>query len=116
IRKDIISSARKVLRKVIGETGQQALGAFIENYFQKIQPKFSSNTFSESTNTYKNVVQVAAAYQDDSQLVDARLILRDNFDVVFSKYPEALMFGEDSGSIGDVNQGLAGLQEKFGAT
>ena len=116
IRKDIISSARKVLRKVIGETGQQALGAFIENYFQKIQPKFSSNTFSESTNTYKNVVQVAAAYQDDSQMVDARLILRDNFDAVFSKYPEALIFGEDSGHIGDVNQGLEGLQEKFGAT
>lgn len=116
IRKDIISSARKVLRKVIGETGQQTLGAFIENYFQKIQPKFSSNTYSESNNTYKNVAQVAAAYQDDSQMVDARLILRDNFDAVFSKYPEALIFGEDSGHIGDVNQGLEGLQEKFGTT
>jgi len=116
IRKDIISSARKVLRKVIGETGQQTLGAFIENYFQKIQPKFSSNTYSESNNTYKNVAQVAAAFQDDSQMVDARLILRDNFDAVFSKYPEALIFGEDSGHIGDVNQGLEGLQEKFGTT
>src|SRR5690554_7551357 len=116
IRKDIISSARKVLRKVIGETGQQTLGAFIENYFQKIQPKFSSNTYSESNNSYKNVSQVAAAYQDDSQMVDARLILRDNFDAVFSKYPEALIFGEDSGHIGDVNQGLEGLQEKFGTT
>ncbi len=116
IRKDIISGARKILRKIIGEAGQQTLRTFIEDYFRKIQPKFSSNTYSESSSSYKNVPQVAAAYQDDSQMVDARLILRDNFDAIFNKHPEVLIFGEDSGHIGDVNQGLEGLQEKFGAT
>src|SRR5690554_6617403 len=116
IRKDILSGARKILRKIIGEAGQQPLGTFIEDYFRKIQPKFSSNTYSESSSSYKNVSQVAAAYQDDSQMVDARLILRDNFDAIFNKHPEVLIFGEDSGHIGDVNQGLEGLQEKFGAT
>jgi len=116
IRKDILSGARKILRKIIGETGQQTLGVFIEDYFRKIQPKFSSNTYSESSSSYKNVPQIAAAYQDDSQMVDARLILRDNFDAIFNKHPEVLIFGEDSGHIGDVNQGLEGLQEKFGAT
>src|SRR5690606_28332943 len=35
-------------------------------------------------------------------------------DAIFSKYPESLIFGEDSGHIGDVNQGLEGLQEKYG--
>src|SRR5690606_23649970 len=80
----------------------------------KIQPKFSSNTYSESSSSYKNVSQVAAAYQDDSQMVDARLILRDNFDAIFNKHPEVLIFGEDSGNIGDVNQGLEGMQEKYG--
>ncbi|HLW42404.1 MAG TPA: thiamine pyrophosphate-dependent enzyme [Flavobacterium sp.] len=116
IRKDILSGARKILRKIIGEAGQQPLGTFIEDYFRKIQPKFSSNTYSESSSSYKNVPQIAAAYQDDSQMVDARLILRDNFDAIFNKHPEVLIFGEDSGHIGDVNQGLEGLQEKFGAT
>ena len=47
-------------------------------------------------------------------MVDARLILRNNFDVLFAKYPETLIFGEDSGNIGDVNQGLEGMQEKYG--
>ncbi len=42
------------------------------------------------------------------------MILRDNFDAIFTKYPEALIFGEDAGNIGDVNQGLVGLQEKYG--
>ena len=46
--------------------------------------------------------------------VDARIILRDNFDKLLSKYPELIIFGEDCGKIGDVNQGLEGLQEKHG--
>ena len=48
--------------------------------------------------------------------MDARIILRDNFDALFTKYPEAMVFGEDSGKIGDVNQGLEGMQAKYGET
>ena len=40
--------------------------------------------------------------------------MRDNFDAILSKYKNVLIFGEDSGQIGDVNQGLEGLQEKYG--
>lgn len=114
IRKDIISSARKVLRKVIGESGQQTLASFIENYFNKIQPKYSAFTHSESAQTFKNVSNVKPEYNNESELVDARLIIRDNFDAIFKNHPEVLIFGEDAGHIGDVNQGLEGLQEKFG--
>ena len=53
-------------------------------------------------------------YDNTSKLVDGRVILRDNFDKILSKYPEVLIFGEDTGTIGDVNQGLEGLQEKYG--
>ena len=48
--------------------------------------------------------------------MDGRVILRDNFRALFQKYPETLVFGEDSGTIGDVNQGLEGLQAEFGET
>jgi pyruvate/2-oxoglutarate/acetoin dehydrogenase E1 component len=41
-------------------------------------------------------------------------VIRDNFDAIFNKYPETLVFGEDAGHIGDVNQGLEGMQEKYG--
>ena len=47
-------------------------------------------------------------------MVDARIIMRDNFDAIFKKHPETLIFGEDAGYIGDVNQGLEGLQDKYG--
>jgi pyruvate/2-oxoglutarate/acetoin dehydrogenase E1 component len=46
--------------------------------------------------------------------VDARVILRDNFDQLLDSRPEVMIFGEDSGKIGDVNQGLEGLQDKHG--
>lgn len=114
IRKDVITVARKILRKVNGEAGKTQLVAFIEKYFEKIQPKYSKHTYSESTYTYKNVEEIAPVYDEKSENVDARLIIRDNFDAIFAKYPETLIFGEDSGYIGDVNQGLEGLQEKYG--
>ena len=114
IRKDIIATARKVLRKVVGESGQQAMASFVTEYTAKIQPKYSAHTYSESNQTFKNVQQVAPAYADESEWVDARLIIRDNFDKIFESKPEVLIFGEDSGHIGDVNQGLEGMQEKYG--
>lgn len=114
IRKDILSTARKVLRKIIGEDGHGSLVQFIEGYFGKVQPKYSAHTYSESNHTFKNVAHTAAIYDESAETVDARLIIRDNFDAIFNKYPETLIFGEDAGHIGDVNQGLEGLQEKYG--
>src|SRR5690606_5732681 len=114
IRKEILSTARKVVRLVINENSQAELSNWIVSYKEKIQPNFSSHLFSESDATIYSVKEVAPAYDENSENVDARLIIRDNFDAIFTKYPESLIFGEDSGHIGDVNQGLEGLQEKFG--
>ena len=114
IRKDIITTARKVLRLVINESCQSQISQWITNYIAKIQPKFSSHLFSQSDKNVLNIKEVTPIYNDNSELVDARLVLRDNFDAIFSKHPESLIFGEDSGNIGDVNQGLEGMQEKYG--
>jgi len=114
IRKDIITIARKVLRLVINEKGKGNLASWITNYTEKIQPKFSSHLFSQSDKNVLAATTVAPTYDETAEEVDARLVLRDNFDAIFNKYPEALIFGEDAGNIGDVNQGLEGMQEKYG--
>src|SRR5690606_29076823 len=114
IRKEILSTARKVLRLVIGETSHAELANWITNYKEKIQPNFSSHLFSESDNNIFSVQEIKPQYDESAETVDARLVIRDNFDAIFTKYPESLIFGEDSGYIGDVNQGLEGLQEKYG--
>ncbi|UOK41422.1 MULTISPECIES: alpha-ketoacid dehydrogenase subunit alpha/beta [Flavobacterium] len=114
IRKDIITTARKVLRLIVKENGKAQLSAWITAYIEKIQPKFSSHLFSQSDNNVFSTKEVLPKYDETSEEVDARLILRNNFDVIFDKHPETLIFGEDSGNIGDVNQGLEGMQEKYG--
>ncbi|RRJ93226.1 transketolase [Paenimyroides tangerinum] len=116
IRKDILTTARKVLRLIINESSKQTLADWITNYTNKIQPKYSSNLYSSSSLVVENIEQVQPLYDDSSEDVDARLIIRDNFDKIFETYPETLIFGEDSGNIGDVNQGLEGLQAKYGET
>ena len=114
IFKDILIVARKTIRLVINDSEKNQLSDFITSFQNQIQPKFSSHLHSESKQNVLESKAILPTYTNDSELVDARLILRDNFDALFSKYPEALIFGEDAGNIGDVNQGLEGMQEKYG--
>ncbi|MDU8886842.1 thiamine pyrophosphate-dependent enzyme [Yeosuana sp. MJ-SS3] len=115
IVKDVLSAARKVLRYVINDdcVEKEQLVNWINSYSKEMQPKFSSHLYSESESSAINISEVKPSYDKD-ELVDGRIIIRDNFDYIFNKYPEALVFGEDSGNIGDVNQGLEGLQNKYG--
>lgn len=116
LRKDIITAARKALRYVVGEdsTEKKQLQDWINNYFETIQPKFSAHLYSEAKENAKTIKEVSPIYADDAQDVDGRLILRDNFDAIFQNHPDVLIFGEDTGKIGDVNQGLEGMQDKYG--
>ena len=116
IRKEIMEATRKALRYVLTENTleKQQLQQWIAAYIDRIQPKYSSHLYSESDKNPIHIDEIPPSYNSDTEEVDARIVLRDNFDAIFSRYPEALVFGEDSGNIGDVNQGLEGLQEKYG--
>ena len=116
LRKDLLTATRKALRYVVSENTPEKteLQQWITNYIEKIQPKYSSHLYSASSQKAQNHLEIAPTYTDNSELVDGRVILRDNFDAIFNTYPEALIFGEDAGHIGDVNQGLEGLQAKYG--
>ncbi len=114
--KDVLSTARRILHHSVSNSSieKQNLADWINECFKEIQPKFSSHLYSETDKSALNVEPVKPTYETDAQLVDGRIIIRDNFDFIFNQYPETLIFGEDTGHIGDVNQGLEGLQEKYG--
>ncbi|MBK5213811.1 MAG: transketolase [Flavobacteriaceae bacterium] len=116
LRRDIVASARKALRYVLGEDSSEKkqLQDWIANYFETIQPKYSAHLYSEAKVNAKTIKEVLPSYASDAEEVDGRVIIRDNFDAIFTKHPEVFIFGEDSGEIGDVNQGLEGMQEKYG--
>ncbi|WP_242132303.1 alpha-ketoacid dehydrogenase subunit alpha/beta [Aestuariivivens marinum] len=116
-RKDVMSIARKALRYTLGETSSEKnnLANWIDGVLDETQPKFSSNLYSEAKTSAVLVKEVKPIYTaDEVKNVDGRIIIRDNFDAIFENHPEALIFGEDTGNIGDVNQGLEGLQAKHG--
>ena len=110
----ILKTARKALRLAKeNSTTKTNLSDWLNNYTQTEQANYSSHLYSHNKPAHL-VEAVKPIYDDQAKAVDARIVIRDNFDAIFNKYPEALIFGEDSGNIGDVNQGLEGLQEKYG--
>ena len=116
-RKDILSTARQILRYVAKETSaeKQNLVNWINSYFEAVQPKYSSDLHNDNQDdNVTSIAEVLPEFDDNSEDVDGRVVIRENFDAIFNKYPETLVFGEDAGAIGDVNQGLEGLQEKYG--
>lgn len=120
IRKDIISSAKKILRHFCQTcTHDRPMKYNVIQWIAEANKdgaeRYSSHLYSTTQKSAMHVNQVAAEYDQDAPLVPGREILRDNFDVLLSKYPEMLAFGEDVGGIGGVNQTWEGLQQKYGS-
>ncbi|MBW6483522.1 MAG: transketolase [Vicingaceae bacterium] len=114
IRKDIVSTVKRVLRTVRLEnlTSKNTLIAWLDNAAAANHDRYNSTLLSEFPSSPMRVTEVKAVLTDQKE--DGRVVLRENFDKLLATYPEILIFGEDSGKIGGVNQGLEGLQEKYG--
>lgn len=96
------------------EEVKTSLQKWVINYKAQQKKKYNTHLYSELPDNATKIEAIAPVFSDESKLVDARIVLRDNFDAILKKYDEVLIFGEDSGVIGDVNQGLEGLQQKYG--
>jgi pyruvate/2-oxoglutarate/acetoin dehydrogenase E1 component/TPP-dependent pyruvate/acetoin dehydrogenase alpha subunit len=116
IRRDIFGAAKKALRSVRNEqsVAKTALQNWLNQKNKEATEKYSSYLYSESEWSPLKVKEVAPSYSFDAEIVDGRLVLRDNFKYIFENRPEVLIFGEDAGKIGGVNQSLEGMQEQFG--
>ena len=115
-RKDVFSLARRVLRNVrtIDSPNKTALKQWLSKKNTESYDRYSSYLFSESEQQISKINPIAPQYDEDAKMEDGRIILRDNYRVLLEKYPNLLVFGEDAGKIGGVNQSLEGLQESFG--
>jgi len=115
LRRDIHSAAKHVLRITAGNSSEQRneLKNWLSREIEINRERYGSHLSSKSQNRVTEVKSQDIEYAEE-KLVDGREIIRDNFDAVLSKYPHVMIFGEDSGKIGGVNQGLEGLQAKYG--
>jgi len=115
-KKDAFHLVRKALLATRG-THSAERNQLMQKYnevFEIEKDNYSSHLYSQSQWKAENVQEIKPVYSDSSEDVDGRVVVRNNFDKIFEKYPQTLVFGEDAGNIGDVNQGLEGMQEKYG--
>jgi len=116
IRKDVMQSVGRVLSLCKpGGTALAALRNFYDYIKEDNREKYSSHLYSESRHSAMKVKEVAPEFTHDSPSLNGYEILNKFFDQSFASNPALFAFGEDVGKIGDVNQGFAGLQDKYGA-
>ncbi|MBL57898.1 MAG: transketolase [Flavobacteriales bacterium] len=116
-RNYMISCAKKVLRLVRFEDipdEKQRLADWLNESKIANHDRYNSLLYAHGDFSSSSIKEIAPTYEASSNLVDGRIILRENFDAILAKNPKVFIFGEDTGKIGGVNQGCEGLQEKYG--
>ncbi|MFN5372139.1 MAG: thiamine pyrophosphate-dependent enzyme [Bacteroidia bacterium] len=117
LRRDVIETSRKVLRATVnlhGTVERAAIAAWLKDTEAKSHELYSSWLYTEGNGSALQIQPVAPEFTDNSAMVDGREILRDNYDAILANNPLFLIFGEDAGNIGGVNQTLEGMQKKYG--
>ena len=116
VRRDMVSSIRKALRILGNEDNpnKETLLAALKTSIADNTKRFSTHLYSQSAESPLHVPALKPTYSDESPTVDGREVIRSYFTALFERDPRVVALGEDVGMIGDVNQGMAGLQEKFG--
>lgn len=114
-RKDIMSATHKALVLAKRTSGMAAieLARWRGEYDASVKKLYASHLFSESEASALKIPTVAPVYDAEAPSINASEVIRAFFEQALQD-PRVVMFGEDTGKIGDVNQGTRGLQEVFG--
>lgn len=114
--KDLVIATKKILRLVRNEESDEkkTLSDWLTQENIVNFDRYNSLLYSHDAYSAINVKEVKPVYNEDSPVVDGRIVIRDNFDALLAKEPKLVIFGEDAGKIGGVNQGLEGMQKKYG--
>ncbi len=113
LRYELVQIARRAALFCEG-SARAALEQFAGQEMTEGDRVYSRFLLSESPKSPLNVSVEPAVYSENSPLKDGFEILNACFDYNLEHNPAVFFFGEDVGYIGDVNQGLRGMQQKHG--
>jgi pyruvate/2-oxoglutarate/acetoin dehydrogenase E1 component/TPP-dependent pyruvate/acetoin dehydrogenase alpha subunit len=115
-RRDILVAGHKALlaSRASLAPARQRLLAWLQQYDVSVEPTYASHLHSESDQQVLSIAALPATYDDDPQQVNGSEIMNACFNAALERDPRVVAFGEDVGQLGDVNQGFAGLQAKYG--
>jgi pyruvate/2-oxoglutarate/acetoin dehydrogenase E1 component/TPP-dependent pyruvate/acetoin dehydrogenase alpha subunit len=113
-RRDVMHCLHQVLTRTNHDPATASLNAYYQELSRENTRLYNTHLYHEGRKRIENIDSVAARYGEDSGIMNGYEILNRYFDELFAHNPKVLAFGEDLGQIGDVNQGFAGLQLKYG--
>jgi pyruvate/2-oxoglutarate/acetoin dehydrogenase E1 component/TPP-dependent pyruvate/acetoin dehydrogenase alpha subunit len=114
LKRDVFRTVHLVLETLPHHANATAIQAFLKNYHATEAPYYSKFLYDEGPKSAMNVPVESVQYATDAPIVNGYEVLNHYFDELFASNPKVFAFGEDVGNIGDVNQGFAGLQAKYG--
>ena len=113
-RRDVMHSLHQALIHAGHDKSSASLQAFYQELLRENTRLYNTHLYHEGPYKIENIPAVSARYGEESGMLNGYEILNKYFDELFAHNPKVLAFGEDLGLIGDVNQGFAGLQLKYG--
>jgi pyruvate/2-oxoglutarate/acetoin dehydrogenase E1 component/TPP-dependent pyruvate/acetoin dehydrogenase alpha subunit len=113
---DAVSAAARVLILTRNQPtpARRALAEWKLQQDANSKNAFAAYLHSESSGAAANVPSVAPKFSENSPMKNGSEIVNACFDAALARDPRVIAFGEDVGQLGDVNQGFAGLQAKYG--
>jgi len=113
-RRDVMHGLHQALMLAGNHPASASLRAFYQELIRENNRYYNTHLYQEGPKKIENIEPVHARYTEDAPMMNGYEILNKYFDELFAYNPKVLAFGEDLGQIGDVNQGFAGLQLKYG--
>ena len=117
-RRRYLSFAQRIFYDIHGDdrvsTERRKLQNWIEQFIDRSRSFYNAQLYREGEDSAVKVTAVPTSYSKSASEVNGSSILNENFNALFKKYPNLVTFGQDTGKLGGVNQGMKGMQEKYG--
>ena len=115
LKRNIFRTFHILLEQMPMHPNASAIKQCLANYLKEEEGYYGRHLYNQTAKSTLNVSVVDPIYDANSKIVNGFEVLNQYFDQLFESNPFVYAFGEDLGNIGDVNQGFAGLQAKYGA-
>ena len=96
------------------QSERNELKQWIRKFEEKSTAAYNEQLYRTGADSTLKVSAKPVQYNNDATEVNGSEIISKNFDKLFEKYPTLVTFGQDTGKLGDVNQGMKGIQKKYG--
>jgi pyruvate/2-oxoglutarate/acetoin dehydrogenase E1 component/TPP-dependent pyruvate/acetoin dehydrogenase alpha subunit len=114
LKRELFRILNIILEQMPSHPNAKAISQLLADYYKEQAPYYSKYLYNEGPKSALNVPVVPAVMDANPKQLNGYEVLNQYFDHLFANNPKVVAFGEDLGNIGDVNQGFAGLQAKYG--